>query len=56
MAGSSNTLQAVLKELSWSRTRLVAELRRQAAATSAVLPETKSLLVLFVTALLLVEL
>ena len=31
MAGSgSNTLRAVLKELGWSRTRLVAELRRQA--------------------------
>jgi hypothetical protein len=44
MAGSSNTLRAVLKELSWSRTRLVAELRRQAAATGAVLPETESLI------------
>lgn len=43
MAGSgSNTLRAVLKELGWSRTRLVAELRRQAAATGAVLPETGS--------------
>jgi hypothetical protein len=30
MAGSGgNTLRAVLKELGWSRTRLVAELRRQ---------------------------
>ena len=28
--GGSNTLRAVLKELGWSRTRLVAELRRQA--------------------------
>jgi hypothetical protein len=44
MAGSSNTLRAILKELSWSRTRLVAELRRQAAAIGAVLPETESLI------------
>jgi hypothetical protein len=45
MAGSgSNTLRAVLKELSWSRTRLVAELRRQAAITGDSLPGTESLI------------
>ena len=36
--GSSNTLRAVLKELGWSRTRLVAELRRQAASSGESLP------------------
>lgn len=45
MAGSgSNTLRAVLKELDWSRTRLVAELRRQAGLAGATLPETESLI------------
>jgi len=45
MAGSgSNTLRAVLKELGWSRTRLVAELRRQAAGTGDTLPGTESLI------------
>jgi hypothetical protein len=45
MAGSgSNTLRAVLKELGWSRTRLVAELRRQAASTGDTLPGTESLI------------
>jgi hypothetical protein len=45
MAGSgSNTLRAVLKELGWARTRLVAELRRQAASSGDTLPGTKSLL------------
>jgi tetratricopeptide (TPR) repeat protein len=45
MAGSgSNTLRAVLKELGWSRTRLVAELRRQAASSGESLPGTESLI------------
>jgi hypothetical protein len=39
MAGSSNSLRAV-KELGWSRKRLVAELRRQAAMTGVTLPQT----------------
>ncbi len=47
MAGiGSNSLRAVLKELSWSHSKLVAELRRQAAATGAALPKTESLLTL----------
>jgi hypothetical protein len=46
MAGSSNTLRAVLKELGWSRMRLIAELRRQATAVGETLPETESLLAL----------
>jgi hypothetical protein len=41
--GSSNTLRAVLRELGWSRTRLVAELCRQAAGTGETLPGTESL-------------
>jgi hypothetical protein len=45
MAGSgSNTLRAVLKELGWSRKRLVAELRRQAAIAGESLPGTESLI------------
>src|SRR4029450_3833406 len=44
MAGRSNTLRAVLKELDWSRTRLVAELRRQAASGGDTLPGTESLI------------
>jgi hypothetical protein len=44
MAGSSNTLRSVLKELGWSRTRLVAELRRQAASSGDTLPGTESLI------------
>jgi tetratricopeptide (TPR) repeat protein len=44
MAGGSNTLRAVLKELGWSRTRLVAELRRQAARSGDSLPGTESLI------------
>jgi hypothetical protein len=45
MAGSgSNTLRAVLKELGWSRTRLVAELRRQAASSGDTLPATESVI------------
>jgi hypothetical protein len=47
MAGiGSNSLRAVLKELGWSHSKLVAELRRQAAVTGAVLPKTESLLTL----------
>ena len=45
MAGSgSNTLRAVLKELGWSRTRLVAELRREAARSGDTLPATESVI------------
>jgi tetratricopeptide (TPR) repeat protein len=45
MAGSgSNTLRAVLKELDWSRTRLVAELRREASRNGDTLPGTESLI------------
>src|SRR4029453_4479425 len=45
MAGSgSNTLRAVLKELGWSRTRLVAALRRQATRSGDSLPGTESLI------------
>ncbi len=44
MAGSSNTLRAALKELGWSRTQLVAELRRQAASSGDTLPGTESLI------------
>jgi transcriptional regulator with XRE-family HTH domain len=44
MAGSSNTLRSVLKELGWSRTWLVAELRRQAAKSGDTLPGTESLI------------
>jgi tetratricopeptide (TPR) repeat protein len=40
----SNTLRAVLKELGWSRTRLVAELRREAGRGGDTLPGTESLL------------
>jgi hypothetical protein len=47
MAGNgSNTLRAVLKELGWSRTRLVAELRRQAGTTGESLPGTESVIAL----------
>jgi tetratricopeptide (TPR) repeat protein len=42
--GGSNTLRAVLKELGWSRTRLVAELRRQAASSGESLPGSESLI------------
>ena len=45
MAGSGgNTLRAVLKELGWSRTRLVAELRRHAARSGESLPGSESLI------------
>ena len=45
MAGtSSNCLAIVLKELGWSRTRLVAELRRQAASSGESLAGTESLI------------
>jgi tetratricopeptide (TPR) repeat protein len=47
MAGSgSNSLREVLRELRWSRKRLIAELRRQATAIGETLPETESLLAL----------
>ena len=45
MPGTSiNCLANVLKELGWSYTRLIAELRRQAAIDGIVLPKTKSLI------------
>ena len=45
MAGTSiNCLAIVLKELGWSYTRLVAELRWQAAIDGVVLPKTESLI------------
>jgi hypothetical protein len=45
MAGTSiNCLAIVLKELGWSYTRLIAELRRQAAVDGVVLPKTESLI------------
>jgi hypothetical protein len=45
MAGTSiNCLAIVLKELGWSYTRLIAELRRQAAIDGIVLPKTESLI------------
>jgi len=43
-ATSINCLAAVLKELDWSYTRLIAELRRQAAIDGIVLPKTESLI------------
>jgi tetratricopeptide (TPR) repeat protein len=47
MAGiGSNSLRAVLKEQGWSHSKLVAELRRRAAATGEALPKTESLLTL----------
>ncbi len=45
MAGTSiNCLAIVLKELGWSYTKLIAELRRQAAIDGVVLPKTDSLI------------
>jgi hypothetical protein len=45
LAGTSiNCLAIVLKELGWSYTRLIAELRRQAAIDGVVLPKTESLI------------
>ena len=45
MAGTSiNCLAIVLKELGWSYTRLIAELRRQATIDGVVLPKTESLI------------
>jgi hypothetical protein len=45
MAGTSiNCLAIVLKELGWSYTRIIAELRRQAAIDGVVLPKTESLI------------
>src|SRR5215217_662408 len=44
MAGSNNTLRAVLHERGWSYTRLAAELRRHAGGST--LPKTESLVTL----------
>ena len=45
MAGTSiNCLAIILKELGWSYTGLIAELRRQAAIDGVVLPKTESLI------------
>ena len=47
MAGiGSNSLRVALKERGWSHSKIVAELRRQAAATGEALPKTESLLTL----------
>src|SRR6266496_4236729 len=47
MAGNgSNILRVALKERGWSHSKIVAELRRQAAATGEGLPKTESLLTL----------
>jgi hypothetical protein len=43
-AASVNFLAVVLKELGWSYTRLIAELRREAAVDGIVLPKTESLI------------
>jgi len=43
-ATSINCLAVVLKELDWSYTRLIAELRRQAAIDGVVLPRSESLI------------
>jgi hypothetical protein len=40
---SINCLGAVLRELGWSYTKLIAELRRHAAADGVVLPKNESL-------------
>jgi hypothetical protein len=45
-ATSSNCLAVVLKQLGWSYTRLIAELRRQAAIDGIVLPKTESMVAL----------
>jgi hypothetical protein len=43
-AASINCLAVVLKELGWSYTKLIAELRRHAAVDRIVLPKTESLI------------
>jgi len=43
-ATSVNFLAVVLKELGWSYSRLIAELRREAAVDGIVLPKTESLI------------
>jgi hypothetical protein len=43
-AASINCLAVVLKELRWSYTKLIAELRRHAAVDTIVLPKTESLI------------
>jgi hypothetical protein len=45
-ATSINCLAVVLRELGWSYTRLIAELRRQAAVDAIVLPKTESMVTL----------
>lgn len=45
-AAGINCLAIVLKELGWSYTRLIAELRRQAAGDGIVLPKTESMVTL----------
>jgi hypothetical protein len=41
---SINCLAVVLKELGWSYSKLIAELRREAAVDRIVLPKTQSLI------------
>jgi hypothetical protein len=41
---SVNCLAVVLKELDWSYTKFIAELRRHAAVDRVVLPKTESLI------------
>jgi hypothetical protein len=43
-ATSINCLAVVLRELGWSYTRLIAELRREAAIDGIVLPKIESLI------------
>ncbi len=45
-ATSVNCLAVVLKGLGWSYTKLIAELRRQAAIDGIVLPKTESMVAL----------
>ncbi len=43
---AANALRLALRELGWSQTRLVAELRREAARSGVTLPKTESLVTL----------
>jgi hypothetical protein len=45
-ASSTNVLRSVLRDLGWSQTHLIAELRREAARQGVVLPKTESLVAL----------
>jgi hypothetical protein len=45
-ASPTNALRSVLKDLGWSQTHLIAELRREAARQGIVLPKTESLVAL----------